>query len=64
MTISSIVQLAEIIQRIQGEAEWEVATQSYPENWTEPKRDLQWYIDANWLIRSGDLIYNPAKNEP
>lgn len=61
MTIHNIIQLSEIIHLIQGEAPWSVATQSWPEHWSNPTHSLQWYIDANWLIRSGELIYDPRQ---
>lgn len=59
MSISKIVNLAEVILAIQAGLKWIVATQTHPKVWSEPDKDLQWYIDANWLIRVDELIHDP-----
>jgi hypothetical protein len=62
MKIDNIITLAEIIHAIAAEQDWQVATQSHPNHWSDPNHaahSLQWYIDANWLIRVGKLVYDP-----
>ena len=60
MTIEKIRILANVLYNIlDEELLWHVATQSYPECWFCPDLELQWYIDANWLIRAGTKTYDP-----
>lgn len=64
MTISQIVRLNDIIYAIQEDGElWQVATQTYPEHWSVPDKPLQWYIDANWLIKTAFFTYDPRVAE-
>jgi hypothetical protein len=62
MKIDKITRLADVIREIQDGYAYEVATPSHPNSWTAARHDLQWYIDANWLIRISRkhyLTYNP-----
>jgi CTP synthase (UTP-ammonia lyase) len=63
-TIDQIIRLGDVIFAIQTDkALWFVATQTHPEFWTNPNKALQWYIDANWLIKTEHgLLYDPRLN--
>jgi len=60
MKIEHIRTLSAIDFDIQENCLWFVATQTHPEFWCNPDRDFQWYIDANWLIKTDTgLTYDP-----
>lgn len=64
MKIEQITDLAKVIFEIQDDCLWFVATQTHPSFWSNPTKELQWYIDANWLIKTENgTLYNPIKFE-
>lgn len=64
MTILQIRKLALVLRLIDEGNRYEVATQSHPDTWFPPASALQWYIDANWLIRVSGIIYDPRAPQP
>jgi hypothetical protein len=60
--IDAIKTLAVIAYDVEAGAPCFVATQTHPEHWSELRdRDLQWFIDANWLIKTPSHTYDPRQ---
>ena len=62
MKVEHIIKLADICYQIEDGHSWFVANQTQPGFWSDPDKPIQWYIDANWLIKTDNgLLYDPTK---